>query len=255
MATSGQLAFILHAMTGVPLGTVQFHGQSLRAGGLLSKGGRGRSASDMTTRDTAVWLVSLCTGVIAEAGPIVAPLVLDLKPSTPYLQQTLGLLDPRRRFLTQLGVAMPIFTSGDQAGTNRRTLSINFQTLGEFIEGCIDGYRREKIYIDALSEPYGHIDFSNGGEEVHLTFTVGYGPNISNRFIELAFLDQTRFLLDTPVGAPSAIELRPLHPKEPPKKPTAVTRITRLDLLAFKFLAQCLDDVPLRKLERTPGSE
>lgn len=60
MATSGDLAKALSDLLNEPFSTVDLYGRHLRAAGLLSIKGHGRGAAEMTARDAAAWLTSLC---------------------------------------------------------------------------------------------------------------------------------------------------------------------------------------------------
>lgn len=83
MATSGELAETLAHTLGIKLGTVNFYGQQLRDGGLLSTGGRGPSAARMSLDDAVNWLLALCCAETARS----AAAVVALTKATPILRR------------------------------------------------------------------------------------------------------------------------------------------------------------------------
>jgi hypothetical protein len=58
--TSGDLTALLSELLKIPLPTIDLYGRYLRSASLLSIKGHGRGAAQMTPRDAAVWLTSLC---------------------------------------------------------------------------------------------------------------------------------------------------------------------------------------------------
>lgn len=59
MATPGELVEVMAGVVGVPAATVVVHDRNLVSEGLRSKGGRGRSAAQVTERDAAHLLTAL----------------------------------------------------------------------------------------------------------------------------------------------------------------------------------------------------
>ncbi len=79
MATTGVLAELLAEKLNMKTGTVNFYGQALRDAGLLTKGGRGLSAAQMTIVDAVHWLVALVCSPTADAVAGTVYAICDLK--------------------------------------------------------------------------------------------------------------------------------------------------------------------------------
>jgi hypothetical protein len=69
MATSGEIAEILSRELGMTMGAVQYYAQTMRDAGLLSKGGRGLAAAQLTVVDVSNWLFALCVSETAAMAP------------------------------------------------------------------------------------------------------------------------------------------------------------------------------------------
>lgn len=142
MATPGQLADTLSETLGIRAGTIHFYGQYLRDAGLLSKGGRGRSAISVSRGDAINWLVAMCSAETAKS----APGVVELTVSTPRHSVT--------------------WTKGSEADTpnpHGRPRFLGAGSVGELLDCLLDDERAGRLDPILLT-----LDFYVGGGRVEL---------------------------------------------------------------------------------------
>ncbi len=83
MATSGELIRIMARALALPSATVTSYHRVLREHGMITKGGRGRSAATMSAEDVARLLIALLSADNLEEAPYITQLMCDA-PSTAF---------------------------------------------------------------------------------------------------------------------------------------------------------------------------